>query len=62
MGLHLCMNLHWILFSGANALGGIYENVFRIITITLAIIGTLGYKHYKGLKLNINKSNLIFKN
>lgn len=62
MGLHMFMNLHWMLFSGVNALGGTYENVFRVITITLAIVGTLGYKRYKGLKLNINKSNLIIKN
>jgi hypothetical protein len=62
MGLHLFMNLHWDLFSGANALGGKYENVFRIITITLAIVSTLRYKKHKGLKLNINKSNLIIKN
>jgi hypothetical protein len=62
MGLHLFMNLHWDLFSGANALGGKYENVFRIITITLAIVGTIRYKKHQGLKLNINKSNLIIKN
>ena len=62
MGLHLFMNLHWDLFSGTNALGGKYENVFRIITIILAIAGTLRYKKHKGLKLNINKSNLIIKN
>ena len=61
MGLHLFMNLHWDLFSGANALGGKYENVFRIITIALAIVGTLRYKRHKNLKLNINKSNLIIK-
>jgi len=59
MGLHMFMNLHWDLFSGANALGGKYENIFRIITIALAIVGTLHYKKHKGLKLNINKSNLI---
>jgi uncharacterized protein len=62
MGLHLFMNLHWDLFSGSNALGGKYENIFRIITIILAIAGTLRYKKHKGLKLNINKSNLIIKN
>lgn len=62
MGLHLFMNLHWDLFSGTNALGGKYENVFRIITITLAIVGTLLYKKQRGLKLNVNKSNLLIKN
>jgi membrane protease YdiL (CAAX protease family) len=59
MGLHLFMNLHWDLFSGANALGGKYENLFRAITIILAIVGTLQFKKHKGLKLNINKTNLI---
>lgn len=45
IGLHLFMNLFWMLFSaGDNALGGIYSNVFRLITIALIIIGTFHYK------------------
>jgi hypothetical protein len=58
IGLHLFMNLHWDLFSGANALGGKHENVFRVITIILTIVGTLLYKKHKGIGLKINSSNL----
>jgi membrane protease YdiL (CAAX protease family) len=61
IGLHLFMNLYWELFSGTNALGGKYENMFRIITIISVIAGTLLYKKYKGLKLEINRSNLLIK-
>jgi membrane protease YdiL (CAAX protease family) len=59
MGLHLFMNLHWNLFSaGDNALGGLYANIFRVITITLTIVGTILYKKRNGLKLSINRNNL----
>ena len=59
IGLHLFMNLHWMLFSvGDNALGGFYANVFRAITITLTIVGTLLYKKHIGIKLKINRNNL----
>jgi membrane protease YdiL (CAAX protease family) len=59
IGLHLFMNLHWMLFSvGDNALGSIYANVFRAITITFVIIGTILYKKRIGIRLKINKNNL----
>ena len=59
IGLHLFMNLHWMLFSaGDNALGGIYANVFRAITITLTIVGTILYKKHTGIRLVINRNNL----
>jgi uncharacterized protein len=59
MGLHLFMNLYWNLFSaGNNALGGFYSNIFRILTITLVICGTLFYKKRKGIKLIVNRNNL----
>jgi len=61
IGLHFFMNLHWDLFSGTNALGGTYENIFRIVTIILVIVATLLYKKFKGLKLEINRSNLLIK-
>ncbi len=60
--LHLFMNLSWMLFSaGDNAFGGIYANVFRIITITLIITGTLYYKKKQGLKLEVNMQTLLMK-
>lgn len=59
IGLHLFMNLYWMLFSaGDNALGGLYANIFRALTITLAIGGTLIYKKRNKIKININRTNL----
>ena len=61
--LHLFMNLSWMLFSVSdNALGGTYANVFRVVTIALAIIGTLVYKRRNGLPLEINKATIWMKN
>lgn len=60
--LHMLMNFSWELFSVSdNALGGIYPNVFRIITISLIILLTIFYKKKKGIKLEVNK-NTIWKN
>ena len=60
--LHMLMNLSWDLFSvGENALGGVYSNVFRAITIAVVIIFTLMYKRKKGLKISVNRSNLWMK-
>lgn len=57
--LHLLMNLYWMLFSaGENALGGVYSNVFRVLTITLVIVGTIVYKRRKGLALAVNRETL----
>ena len=59
IGMHLFMNLHWILFSaGDNALGGTYANIFRVITIAITIVGTLYYKKRTGKKLGVNRNNL----
>jgi membrane protease YdiL (CAAX protease family) len=56
--LHITMNLSWVLFDVSdNALGGIYSNVFRIITIALSIIITIRY--HKGRDLNITRRNLL---
>jgi membrane protease YdiL (CAAX protease family) len=61
--LHLFMNLFWMLFSaGENALGGVYSNIFRILTIVLIIFLTIIYKKKKGQKLEINKSTIWMKN
>ena len=52
------MNLSWGLFEvSSNALGGLYTNLFRIITITLTILVTIMRNKKDGLRLN--KKNLI---
>ena len=59
--LHTLMNLSWILFEVSNnALGGIYTNLFRAITIALTIIITIRYHKKRGL--NINRKTLIINN
>lgn len=56
--LHTLMNLSWILFEvSTNALGGVYTNIFRFITITLTIVITILYNKKTGLK--ITRKNLI---
>jgi membrane protease YdiL (CAAX protease family) len=60
--LHFFMNLFFELFSaGENALGGIYMNVFRVLTIFLIILITIIYKRKKGIKLEISKGTLWMK-
>ena len=57
--LHFFMNFFWMLFAaGDNALGGGYANVFRILTIALAILGTLLYKQRQELPLAISRATL----
>lgn len=61
--LHFFMNLSWMLFAvSENAFGGFYANIFRIMTIALAIIGTLVYKRRKQLPMAINKETIWMKN
>lgn len=61
--LHFFMNLAWMLFAVSdNAFGGLYANIFRIITIALAITLTLLYKRKKGIPLSINKETIWMKN
>jgi hypothetical protein len=56
--LHTFMNLSWILFEiSDNALGGVYSNLFRAMTIALSITITVKYRRQSGLR--INKSNLL---
>ncbi|WP_299246801.1 CPBP family intramembrane glutamic endopeptidase [uncultured Aquimarina sp.] len=58
--LHMLMNLAWELFSVSdNALGGIYSNIFRFLTVALVIILTILYKKRKGIKLKVNKQTLL---
>ena len=59
--LHVLMNLSWILFEVSdNALGGVYTNLFRAVTIALTIIITIRYHKKRGLK--INRKKLIVNN
>ncbi|MBS4035249.1 MAG: CPBP family intramembrane metalloprotease [Ignavibacterium sp.] len=56
--LHVFMNLSWGLFDiSNNALGDVYANIFRILTITLTIVITVFYNKNRGLK--IKKGHLI---
>ena len=56
------MNFFWILFSaGDDALGGVYANIFRVITIILVIGLTIAYKKKRGKQLEINKDTIWFK-
>jgi membrane protease YdiL (CAAX protease family) len=60
--LHFFMNLSWMLFAvSENALGGLYTNIFRIATITLAITGTLFYKRRKQFPLAVKKETIWIK-
>lgn len=61
--LHSFMNLSAMMFSATeNALGGIYFNVFRTITVLLVILGTIFYKKNKNSKLEVHRQNLWIKN
>lgn len=62
IGLHFLMNLYWMLFSaGENAFGGLYANIFRVMTITLIIAGTIIYKKRNGRPLVVNRETLFLK-
>ncbi|MFC2186058.1 lysostaphin resistance A-like protein [Fulvivirgaceae bacterium LMO-SS25] len=61
--LHFFMNVIWMVFAaGDNALGGVYSNIFRIITIILVIVLTIKYKGRNGESLTINRKNIFWKN
>ncbi len=56
--LHVFMNLSWTLFDVSdNALGGVYVNIFRAITIALTILITINIHKKEGLK--VRKQNLF---
>ncbi len=60
--LHFFMNLSWDLFNiSDDALGTVYGNLFRILTIALIIFLTLVYKRRKGLSLAVQRHNLWVK-
>jgi hypothetical protein len=64
--MHTLMNLSWAMFDiGENALGGLYANIFRALTIATTILITLKVFKPRGLmikrkklwKSNINATN-----
>ncbi len=60
--LHALMNLSWHVFEmDPTALGGVLANVFRGLTIALAIVFTIVYKRMQKLDLIITKDKLIRK-
>ncbi|MEI7463476.1 MAG: CPBP family intramembrane glutamic endopeptidase [Candidatus Taylorbacteria bacterium] len=60
--LHTLMNLSWIIFNiSDNALGNINSNIFRGLTIAVAIILTIFYKKKQGQTLSINRNTLLMK-
>ena len=60
--LHTLMNLSWHLFEvSENALGTASFNIYRGITIALAIVLTIMYKKRNGEKLSVNRQTLLFK-
>ena len=62
VGLHFFMNLSWEMFAiSENALGDLNANLFRGLTILLAVAGTVFYKKYRDLPIAINRQTLLMK-
>lgn len=60
--LHTLMNLVWHLFEmDQTALGEMLPNIFRGLTILLAIAFTVIYKRNRGMELVVTKDKLIMK-
>lgn len=54
--LHCIMNLYWLIFDvDTNALGGPYANIFRFLTVFLAIFGTIIYKRKTKIPFEITR-------
>jgi len=59
IGLHFFMNVSWMLFSVSdNALGDLYANIFRIITILLIFTITFIYKRRFKIPFCITKKSI----
>lgn len=59
---HTLMNLSWNLFEvDSSALGDVKANVFRGLTILIAIIFTIVYKRNRNEKLTVNRQTLLLK-
>lgn len=51
--MHVLMNLSWALFDiSENAMGGLFSNVFRAVTIALTIIITIRRNKMNGMRVN----------
>lgn len=60
--LHLLMNLAWEIYDVSdNAVGSIYSDILRCITILFVVIGTIYYKHYLGRSITINRKTIWLK-
>ncbi len=60
--LHTFMNLFWLIFDvDSNSLGGMYANVFRLLTVLLAVVGTVLYKRKKNLQFEITGRKWVIK-
>lgn len=54
--LHCLMNFYWLIFDvDTNALGETYANIFRFLTVFLAIFGTIIYKQKKKVPFEIKR-------
>ncbi|MCD7969676.1 MAG: CPBP family intramembrane metalloprotease [Alistipes sp.] len=61
--LHALMNLSWMIFSVAStAAGNFSANIFRVVTIILAIAYTVIYKRQRGEKFAVNTRTLLVNN
>lgn len=59
--MHTFMNASWMLYALAdNAMGGIYSNIFRVVTIALSIVFTIIYKRRNNKKLEVNRNTLLW--
>lgn len=62
ISIHFFMNFFWMIFSaGENALGGLYANIFRVISVILVIALTILYKKKKRQPLEINRNTVWMK-
>ncbi len=60
--LHTFMNLFWLIFDvDNNALGGTYANIFRLLTVLIAVFGTIVYKRKMNLPFEIKGRKWLMK-
>ena len=59
ISLHVLMNFSWIFFSvSENALGDMYANAFRVVTIALTVGATILYSRKRD-RFRVNRRNLF---
>ncbi|MTI87953.1 MAG: CPBP family intramembrane metalloprotease [Balneolaceae bacterium] len=62
IGMHFFMNLSWTIFSiSDNAFGDGAANLFRILTIIAAIVGTIIYKKRNQQSMEVSRTTLLIK-